>query len=69
MNPWDTLSSLFTGETSVDGIPEGAADNVLIGWPPVIEAIRSAFGVTHGLRILDFGCGTGDFCRKLASMG
>lgn len=30
MNPWDTLSSLFTGETSVDGIPEGAADNVLI---------------------------------------
>jgi hypothetical protein len=29
MNPWDTLSSLFTGEASVDGIPQGAADNVL----------------------------------------
>ena len=68
MNSWDTLSSLFTGETSVDGIPEDAADNVLIAWPPVIEVIRSAFGVTHGLRILDFGCGAGDFSRELVSM-
>lgn len=69
IDAWDELSTLFTGETSENGIPEGAADNILLAWPPVLQTIQNAIGRSHNLDVLDFGCGTGDFCRKIHSLG
>ena len=68
-NPWDTLSRLFAGETTADGIPQGAADNILLAWPPILHAVDMVFDRTKRLAFLDFGCGSGDFCRKLADLG
>ena len=68
-NPWDTLSRLFAGETTEDGIPQGAADNILLAWPPILQTVEMVFGHTKRLKILDFGCGSGDFCRKMAGLG
>jgi 2-polyprenyl-3-methyl-5-hydroxy-6-metoxy-1,4-benzoquinol methylase len=68
-NPWDELTTLFTGETTADGVPEGAADNVLLSWPPILQTIQNVFGSTTGLDVLDFGCGPGDFCGKLHALG
>ena len=68
-NPWDTLSRLFAGETTENGIPQGAADNILLAWPPILQTVEMVFGRAECLKILDFGCGSGDFCRKLADLG
>ncbi|MCY3020827.1 MAG: class I SAM-dependent methyltransferase [Planctomycetota bacterium] len=66
---WGELVGLFTGGATEDGIPKGAADNILLGWPPILHTMQIAFGRTDNLDVLDFGCGAGDFCRHLHSLG
>jgi 2-polyprenyl-3-methyl-5-hydroxy-6-metoxy-1,4-benzoquinol methylase len=68
-NVWDDVGMLISGKDSVSHIPTLSADNRELAWPAVLEIIRSAFGSTGGQRILDYGCGAGDFCQHLQSLG
>ena len=68
-NAWDDVGTLISENDPADIIPALAADNRELAWPPILETIRSVFGCTSGQRILDYGCGTGDFCRHLHSLG
>lgn len=69
-NSWDSLSKKFDTHIS-DEIDPDAADNILIAWPPIIKFILKHFPNrdNKSLRALDYGCGTGGFTRKLASLG
>jgi len=66
---WDRLSGLFEGREEVDGVPKGAADNVLIAWPPMMSLILETFASIEGRKALDFGCGSGEFCTRLHALG
>ena len=70
-NKWDKLSSKFNVHKNRDEIDPGAADNILIAWPPIIDLITKHFGNSQikGLKALDYGCGTGGFSQKLDSLG
>ena len=68
-DPWDKMAGLFSGDDARDGIPRGAADNILLAWPPILRLIEETFPEPEGLRALDFGCGTGEFCARLHAMG
>lgn len=70
-NPWDKLSSKFDTYKNDIEIDPGAADNILIVWPPVIDFIIKHFDGMQisGLKALDYGCGTGGFIQKLYSLG
>lgn len=69
MNHWDRLSEYFNTHRDAPELSSGAADNVLLAWPALLKGIRRAQVSATGLRALDFGCGTGGFCAKLASLG
>ena len=62
---WDDLSQYFN--VHGDEIDPGAADNILIAWPPMVIFLEE--NVTKGGSILEYGCGTGGFAKKLASLG
>jgi SAM-dependent methyltransferase len=72
-NPWDKLSHNFNSHKKDTDIPKNVADNILIAWPPVIGLIEHHFGTRLSkkdkLKALDYGCGTGGFAQKLASLG
>jgi len=70
-NNWDKLSSKFDVHKSELGIDPGAADNILIAWPPIIDLIIQYFDTLQvkKLKALDYGCGTGGFAQKLDSLG
>ncbi len=59
-NPWDKLD--FTPNS------HDAADNVELAQPVLLE-ILAKIGDPQGLRILDFGCGTGQFAQRLYESG
>jgi predicted TPR repeat methyltransferase len=66
-NPWDSLSEKFnTFQTKID---PASADNVEIAWPVITKFIRDYIPNPEGARALDFGCGTGMFCKELKTMG
>lgn len=54
-DPWNKLADMFSSNSS----EALAADNVDIAWPVIREAMPRQASV------LDFGCGTGTFCRHL----
>lgn len=68
-NPWNILSDYFDTYKNEKDIPSGVADNILIGWPPILNLINTIFPQKIGKRSLDFGCGTGGFCHTLHSLG
>ncbi len=68
-NVWDDVSGLISGSGLESGVPTLLTDNRELVWPPVLEILRSVFGSPSGQRILDFGCGDGDFCRHLQGLG
>lgn len=70
-NIWNKLSSKFDLHKNDDEIDPGAADNVLIAWPPIIDFITQHFGSSQikRLKALDYGCGTGGFTQKINSLG
>lgn len=72
MNQWNELADIFACDSSSDAIPEYAADNICIAWPSIIAGMEKAFADSdraQRLRVLDYGCGGGLFCRKLHTMG
>lgn len=69
MNPWDHLADIFGRGGNEDAIPEYAADNICIAWPSMMRCMGTVFPRLAHLKVLDFGCGGGLFCRKLFSLG
>lgn len=61
---WDELSQYFN--VHGDEIDPGAADNILIAWPPMLTLLEES--VPKGGRILEYGCGTGGLVKKLSSL-
>lgn len=57
MNIWDDLAQYFEGDNS------DSADNVEIIEPIVIKELKKI----KNLKIIDFGCGSGNFCRRISS--
>lgn len=68
-HPWDRLAPLFAGSPDGESVPPALADSVLLAWPSVLECLLGHFDSLQGRRVLDFGCGTGLFARKLARLG
>jgi SAM-dependent methyltransferase len=58
VDSWNVLSEKL--EFSADAF---------ITWPPLLAFLQERFSNPSGLRILDFGCGTGGFCGALADRG
>lgn len=65
--PWDDVADKFN--TYKDELYYGAADNIETVWPVVIDFIKNTVPAPKDSRALDFGCGTGMFCRELKSLG
>lgn len=68
-NPWDALAPLYAGNGRADEPPVEVADNVLLAWPPVVDLLIREMGTLGGKRVLNYGCGTGQFCRKIMALG
>lgn len=68
-NPWDLLSTYFDTTQNEEDIPSGAADNILIAWPVILNFIEQYFPLKKDVRALDYGCGAGSFANKLHRLG
>ena len=55
-NKWDNLAKYFHGNNP------GSADNIEIVEPILIEELRKI----ENLRLIDFGCGSGNFCKRVS---
>jgi len=64
---WDEASDKFN--TYKKKAYAGAMDNVLTVWPVFLEYINKRIKNKKGLRALEYGCGTGMFCKELVKMG
>lgn len=69
INPWDILGNKFNTHQKKGYIDPRVADNVLIAWPSILKVIIKEYPNPRGIKVLDFGCGTGGFCNKLSEMG
>ena len=65
MSQWDKLSGRFDTHKNQLEIDPSAADNILIAWPSLLRGIEGVQRSGRGLKVLDFGCGTGGFCKEL----
>jgi len=66
---WDRLSQYYDTSKNSGDIPAGAADNILVAWPPMIEILTSQLSDMHGRKAADLGCGGGGFCKRLHDLG
>ncbi len=64
---WNKLAGNFN--TYKIKVWQGASDNIDAVWPVILSYVKTAFANPEGLRALDFGCGTGMFCRELKGLG
>ncbi len=71
INPWDVISERFNTHKKLDEVHPDAAVNIFFGWPEFFKQIKlhSEFLGKEHLKILDFGCGAGEFCTKLHRQG
>jgi 2-polyprenyl-3-methyl-5-hydroxy-6-metoxy-1,4-benzoquinol methylase len=65
---WDKIADKFNTYKK-DGVWYGALDNIITAWPAVLGFVNENFTDTKGRKALDFGCGTGMFCRELKNLG
>src|SRR3989338_11108388 len=66
---WDMLSSQFDTHGNNE-LFHGAADNIYTAWPVILSYIKKNTNIRkNNPRALDYGCGTGMFCKELASLG
>ncbi len=63
---WDDLAEYFNAYVDNGKMPSGAADNVMIAWPVMLAFLQHYLSRGH---VIDYGCGTGGFTAKLASLG
>ncbi|MBI2414588.1 class I SAM-dependent methyltransferase [candidate division WWE3 bacterium] len=65
------LADRFNTHKAMDEIHPDAAVNIYVGWPVFFEQIKyqMEFLGRDKLNILDFGCGTGEFCKNLHMKG
>jgi trans-aconitate methyltransferase len=63
------LSNAFDTTKAEDEIPAGAADNIFIAWPVILQLIATHVPRLHGQRVLDYGCGVGSFAHRLHERG
>lgn len=68
-NPWDLLSAYFDTTQNEEDIPSGAADNILIAWPVILNFTDQYIPSKKGVKALDYGCGAGSFAYKLHTLG
>lgn len=68
-NPWDILGSKFNIHLKKGQIDPRVADNILIAWPSILKLITQEYPNPKRIKVLDFGCGTGGFCRRLNQLG
>jgi len=68
-NPWDDLSRYFDTSREATEIPAGAADNILIAWPPIVNILETQVRNIQDKKAVDLGCGGGGFCGRLREMG
>ncbi len=69
MRTWDTLSKSFYEYADEDNLGNHVTDNILTAWPVIIKLIKKHIPNKQGKKALDFGCGSGGFCKKLDNLG
>lgn len=69
MNQWDKLGNYFDTQQDQLEINPGAADNILIAWPSLLNGIHLIQSSGKNLSALDYGCGSGGFCSELSNQG
>lgn len=67
-NPWDILAAHFAPENFED-MAWDTADNVFLAWPVMMNFLQKSVGRPRGQRLLDFGCGAGQFANELEKLG
>lgn len=67
-NPWDVLASHFAPEEP-DNIEWDAVDNVLLAQPVILDYLAHHLPDPAHKRLLDFGCGGGQFASRLQGLG
>jgi|GEM_PF-1520001 len=70
-NIWNILADRFNTYKKGPNIHPDAAVNIEVGWPLFLDLINDEKRERgkKSLQILDFGCGTGEFCKCLADLG
>jgi 2-polyprenyl-3-methyl-5-hydroxy-6-metoxy-1,4-benzoquinol methylase len=63
------LSCAFDTTKTEDEIPAGAADNILIAWPVILQLIATHAPALRGRRVRDYDCGVGSFAQRLHECG
>ncbi len=63
---WDELSEVFN--THKENMYQGAVDNIYTVWPVILGYAKKNFK-KNKLYALDYGCGTGMFCKELKCLG
>lgn len=63
---WERMHRALQPEKKGKSGPH-AASNMFIAWPVVLQIIKE--GVMENSKVLDYGCGTGGFCRHMRSEG
>lgn len=68
---WDLLIERFNTHKASNKIHPDAAVNTYVGWPTFLQQInfQAEFMGAKKCKVLDFGCGTGKFCKELYNMG
>ncbi len=69
---WDKLAQRFNLHSGDEKpLHPDSAVNVYVGWPVFLDYINKQSQIANkkSLRVLDYGCGTGGFCKKLHEIG
>ncbi len=67
-NQWDVLVSHFAPEEP-DKVQWSAVDNILLAQPAVLDFLANYIDDPSGKRLLEFGCGGGQFAARLTDIG
>jgi trans-aconitate methyltransferase len=67
-NPWDALAPQHMNEApATDAWYD--VDNTLLAEPVILDYLASHVSDPSKVRVLDFGCGTGQFANRLSQLG
>jgi SAM-dependent methyltransferase len=68
---WNSLAERFNTHKPLAKVHPDAAVNIHVGWPVLFQQLeyQSKYVGQKKLSILDFGCGSGEFCQRVHTMG